>query len=212
MAVTSAFTVFILALIFVLILILKYLLDNRRFYFLINKIPWSDFKYNFNEIYKLYRGDSKYMFELAFNAMKDKHIETTKAFFGYYWTVIVPKPDDLKIIMNSKDCLDKAPFQKLAIINQGSLFGELDAWQRHHKIIEPFFGTLAVKNFIPIFNEKSKILVKNLERKLNKEEFDVFRDVAALTLEMILNAMELDVDLLNMEESERDVPTKCLEM
>lgn len=70
--------------------------------------------------------------------------------------------------------------------------------------MSPYFGTFAVKSFQPTFDEKSKKFVKSLAKKTEKEEFNIFLDLALVTLEMILKTFGLDIDIVNMDEVERD--------
>lgn len=194
-----------------LILLLNYLWSKRKFINLAYQLPFSDHKYNLQALKDIINADGKKLFEMAYDSIKN--VETiSKTFHGPLLLVVLEDPDDVKLVMTSKDCLDKSSIMKFANINQGSLFGTLEAWQRHRKIMDPYFGALSMKNFMPLFNEKSLILTRNLSKYLGKKEFDIFHDMTALTLETVLNAMELDIDIQNMDEEERDIPIKCLEM
>lgn len=200
------------ALIFIsLLLIAKYLWTNRKFLYFAYKTPFSDHKYDLKSLYDIVNADTKMLFEMAYGSCKNLD-SISKTLHGTCCLIILQKPEDIKVVMNSKDCLDKSSIMKFANLNQGSLFGSLEAWQRHHKILEPYFGVVGIKNLIPIFNKKSLILTRNLEKNVDKKEFDIFHDLTALTLETILSAMDLDIDLQNMEEGERDIPIKCLEL
>lgn len=193
------------------LLLANYLWMKRRFIYLAYKIPFSDHKYDLQALHDIINADGKKLFEMAYGACK--HIETiSKTFHGALLLVVIQNPEDVKFVMTSKECLDKSSIMKFANLNQGSLFGTLEAWHRHRKIMDPYFGALSMKNFMPLFNEKSLILTRNLARYLGKKEFDIFHDMTALTLEVVVNAMELDIDIQNMEEGERDIPIKCLEM
>lgn len=193
------------------ILLANYLWSKRKYIYLAYKLPFNDQKYDLQALKDIINADGKSLFDFAYNSIKN--VETiSKTFHGPLLLVVLADPDDVKVVMTSKDCLDKSSIMKFANINQGSLFGTLEAWQRHRKIMEPYFGLLSMKNFIPLFNEKSLIQTRNLSKNLGKKEFDIFHDMTALTLETVLNAMELDIDIQNMEEEERDIPIKCLEL
>lgn len=160
---------------------------------------------------EIINADGKGIFDLAWNGCKN--LETiSKTCHGPTILMVLNSPDDVKTVMTSKHCLDKSVIMKFANLDQGSLFGSLDAWHRHRPVMNPYFGGVNMKNFIPLFNEKSLILTRNLSKNVGKKEFDIFHDMTALTLETILNAMEYDIDLQNMEEGERDIPIKCLEL
>lgn len=193
------------------VLFVNYLWIKRRFIYLAYKIPFSDHKYDLQALRDIINADGKKLFEMAYGSCKDKET-ISKTFHGALLLVVIQNPDDVKFVMNSKECLDKSSIMKFANLKQGSLFGTLEAWHRHRKIMDPYFGALAMKNFMPMFNEKSLVLTGILRKYLGKKEFDIFHEMTALTLEVVVNAMELNVDIQNMEEGERDIPIKCLEL
>lgn len=201
-----------ISLVFVsLAFLIKYFWDNRRFYFLLYKIPWCNFKCTLREFINYYYGDSKYFYSFEKNFLTCN--ETIAKFFGgSCWIVILQKLEDVKIVLNSKNCLDKGSIQKLFDLDMGSVFGSLDAWQRHHKLIKIFFNAKSVKKLAPIFEEKSLTLVEVIRKKVGDGAFDIFDDMAVLTLEMILNVMEFEVDLQNSNEGEKKTLIQTLKM
>jgi cytochrome P450 len=94
---------------------------------------------------------------------------------------------------------------------EGSLFGPIDIWHRHRKILDPFFGAQKLKVLLPLFDEKSKKLTEMMKKHVNQGEIDIFFNMAALTLETVLSAMEFEVDLQNMDQKVRDSTIKNLE-
>lgn len=194
-----------------LIFIVKYLWTNRKFIYFAIKTPFSNHKYNLQSLYNIATADSKMLFDMAYGSTLNID-SISKTLHGTCVLFILQKPEDVKVVMNSKDCLDKSMIMKFANLKQGSLFGSLEAWQRHHKILEPYFGVVGMRSLVPTFNKKSLILTRNLAKNVGKKEFDIFHDLTALTLETVLSAMDLDIDLQNMEEGERDIPIKCLEL
>lgn len=133
-----------------------------------------------------------------------------KIWFGPHFFVIVASPEYAKVVMNK--CLDKAWMVDFLKMEKSILFGSGQLWQTHRKIMSPFFGINTVKNLIPMFEENANVLLDNLEKMRDLGEFDVFNFMAALTLETVLKAMELDIDLQNQEPAVRDVAIENLEM
>lgn len=193
-----------------LAVVLKYFWDHRRFYFLLYKIPSGELKYYLKDVFKLYYyGGVKFLMQFGSEYFKNK--KTVKFFFGSCWVAMPQTPEDINTVMYSKDCLDKGPIQKVMNADQGLIFGHLNAWHRHRKLLEPFFNNLGFKNFIPKMNQKSLNLTRFMEKRVNQKEFNVYHDIAALTLEMILHVMDFDIDLLNMQENERNTITNSLQ-
>lgn len=200
------------ALIFiVLALVAKYLWTNRKFILFAYKVPLSDYKYGLQPFYDIINADTKMLFDMAYDSCKNLD-GMSKTIHGTCWLFIMQKPEDIKAVMNSKNSLDKSSIMKFANLNQGSLFGTLEAWQRHHKIMEPYFGVVGIKSMLPFFNEKSLIFTRNIANHIGGKEFDIFHYLTALTLETVLSTMDYDIDLLNMDEGERDIPIRCLEL
>ncbi|CAG9806630.1 unnamed protein product [Chironomus riparius] len=199
-----------IAVFLVVFLAAKYFWRKRRFFYLASKIPRSNFDFSWKGIYEFLTADSKKIFEQIYGSVKGMD-GIAKTWLGPVLFVIANDPEDVKIIWNSKECYDKPYFVKFPGIYEGSLFGSIHAWQTHRKILDPYFGNQKLKNFLPIFDEKSKVLTRKVGEMLGKGEFDVFHYMTALTLETILNAMELNVDIQNLEVKVRDLTIKGLE-
>ncbi len=199
------------ALIFIaLIFLIKYLWTKRNIIKIVYKIPFNDFKYDLKTLYEYATADGKTIYKFAFEAIKNTNNLRT-SFLGTTRLLVPQTPDDIKAVLTSKNCLEKSIFSKFINLEEGSLFGSVEAWHRHRKILDPYFGIVGVKNLISMFNDKSLTLTRNLGKYLNKNDFDIFHDLSALTLESVLYVMEHDIDLQNMEEEERDIPIKALE-
>lgn len=196
--------------IFFLALIVKIFWMNKNYFYFIYKIPSINYKPIVKSFFDILNEDTRTFFKITYEMCKSVN-SIAKVFCGFKCVIILTKPEYVNIVMNSKKCLEKSLIMRLANIDGGSLFGTIDAWNRHHKIIKPFFSANFVKNYVSIFNEKSLILAKNLAKKIDEKEFNIFYNVAALTLDSILSTMAFDVDLQNMKESKRDAPIKSLE-
>ena len=180
----------------IVIFVVKHFWDNRRFYYLAHKIPQSSFDYSLKGLNQILTADGKKLFHIAHEAFNGNEV-CTKAWIGRSLFVGVVKPEDVKKVLNSKDCLDKPFVIKFANILKGSLFGDLKYWHSHRKLLNPYFGAKNLLNIIPIFNEKVKILMGNFKKLEGKGDFNVFYSMTALTLETILKVMDYDVDIQN---------------
>jgi cytochrome P450 len=193
----------------IVIFVAKYFWDNRRFYYLAHKIPLSSFDYSLKGLYNILTADGKKLFHIAHEAFNGNEV-CTKAWIGPCLFVGVVKPEDVKKVMNSKECLDKPFVIKFAGL-KGSLFGDLNYWYPHRKILNPYFGAKHLLNIIPIFNEKVAILMDNLKKLDGKGDFNVFYTMTALTLETILKVMDYDVDIQNQKSEIKNAFIENLE-
>ena len=60
-----------------------------------------------------------------------------------------------------------------------------DLWKVHRKLLNPSFNNRILQSFIPIFNQKSDLLINNFSKHVKKGEFDVYPYFSQLTLDMI---------------------------
>lgn len=180
----------------VVLLIARYVWQNWRFFYLASKIPKSYFDFSLNGIYNFLTADSKKLFEMSYESFKDAE-GTVKTWLGPILMVILSNPEDVKIVMKAKECINKPRFVKFFGAPESILFGDYKSWHSHRKILNPYFNVQGVKAFVPIFNEKVKILMERVKEMEGKEEFNVFYYLIALSLETIMKVMEYDKDLIN---------------
>lgn len=58
-------------------------------------------------------------------------------------------------------------------------------WKPIRKIMNTTFNSKILQSFVPIFNDKTKILLENLEKEVGECSFDVFKYTSNLTLDTI---------------------------
>lgn len=170
----------------------------------------STFDFSLRGLRDLVTADTVKMHRLVTENFNNKS-DLTKTWLGPILFVITKNPEDVKTVFNAKGCYDKPYFIKFTQLQKGSLFGNIEYWRSHRKIMNPYFGVNGLKSVVPIFNEKTKIMMKNAGKYEGKGEFDVFHIMTALTLETILNVMDFKVDIQHQEEKSRDAFIKNLE-
>ena len=186
------------------VFVAKYFWDHWKFYYLAHKIPFSSFDYSIKGLYRALKADNKTIFIMIRESFANNKV-CTKTWVGTFLFVSITKSEDLKIVLNSKDCLDRPRFLKFLNMPKSSFFGNVEYWHSHRKILNPYFSASSLQNVIPIFNNKVKILMTNLKKMEGKGEFDVLYSMTALTLETLFKVMEYDVDIQNQKSEFRDV-------
>lgn len=58
-------------------------------------------------------------------------------------------------------------------------------WKPIRKLLNPTFNLKILQSFVPIFNEKTNIMVKNLDKEAGNGTFDVSKYIFACTLDMV---------------------------
>lgn len=182
--------------------IISLLLKWRKFLVMASKIPNVKGTISLVGIVPQILGkDLQGLFEVIQRCEKKVDDQLEKIWFGPEILIVIKTPERMQKVYNAKECLDKPRFLKHFGIQQASLFGTLDAWRRHRKILNPAFSMQILKTFVPVFDKKSRKLVKSFEPMLEQKEFDIFPQMSAFFLETILNAaLGLDKDILNDEK------------
>jgi len=70
----------------------------------------------------------------------------------------------------------------------------VDKWRKHRRIITPVFNANLLEQFFPVFNEKNKILIRNLKKELGKTQpFNLWDYIAPTALDIICRKYSCDV-------------------
>jgi cytochrome P450 family 4 len=135
------------------------------------------------------------VFKLAINICAG-YRAPAKMWLGPELVVFVDDPECLQVVLNSQKCLDKSPFYDVLILTQGLVISGGKMWKHHRQILNPAFSIGVLQSLVPLFDEKSRIFVKNLKNEVDKKEFDVYHYTSACSLETLLKGtMDLDRDI-----------------
>ncbi|VVC39049.1 Cytochrome P450, partial [Cinara cedri] len=128
-------------------------------------------------------------YEKALNYGSSYKYGSFKLWAGNKFIVFISKPEDLQIILNSSKNLKKGFFCNMAtkLLGEGLLTAPVDKWKIHRRLINPLFKYENIKEmFFPVFQEKSKLLIQNLQKEMGKTQpFDIL-DYAS---DIILNTV-----------------------
>nr|UMO80440.1 cytochrome P450 CYP380C40 [Myzus persicae] len=117
---------------------------------------------------------------------------------GQYFAVAITKPEDVQIVLNSSKALQKGRMYEFFknFAGEGLFTAPVDKWRKHRRMITPAFNSKLMEQFFPVFNEKNKILIRNVTKELNKTQtFDLWEYIAPAALDTICqNAMGYNID------------------
>jgi cytochrome P450 len=99
--------------------------------------------------------------------------------------VIIDSPEDMKVILNSEFCLEKALFYDFVNAGKALIVAKKEAWKVLSKVLLRAFNKNLLESSVQVINQESKKLVRKLSEKVDGEEFDVLESVAEGVLEMI---------------------------
>lgn len=111
----------------------------------------------------------------------------------WYWiskvVVVLDTPDDIKIVLNSENCIDKAPYYKYLNLGKGLFVSQQDLWKKNRKILSRAIHSKMLETSIPIISEKSRKLVNIFNEKVEGEEFDIMDNVIDSILETMFETI-----------------------
>jgi cytochrome P450 len=156
----------------------------------------------------MFKLDPSHYFNVIYKNLKEDENNFVKFWHGPKLIIFIKYPTHAIKVFN--ECLNKGALYDFVDLKGSIVFGSGKVWKTQRAALNRHFSTLAIRKLFSMFDEKSEILVKNLEKNCDAGEFDVFYPIAGLTLESILTAMGSDVDLQNAKEEERDKPVLSL--
>lgn len=117
---------------------------------------------------------------------------TFATWFGPNLIIGVADPYDMQTILNADECLDK-PYLYRHLRNETGLFtSRKDEWKKHRRVLNPTFNRKVLKGFLPTFDKKARTLVKQLERYIGGESFDIYRPLFKALVDVIMTT-QLDM-------------------
>lgn len=109
-----------------------------------------------------------------------------RAWFGPSLIVGIDDPEDMRVVLNSDQCLDKPYFYSFMRNETGLLTSTKEVWKFHRRALNPTLNTKMVISFVPVFNQKAKVMVDRLESSLGKS-LDIYRPLFKCLSDTILN-------------------------
>lgn len=182
---------------FMLIVIIYaiFLYNQRRLYELARKIPGLNGVPILGSLYSfLVEHYSEYLEVLL--KLNNSSEKIWRIWVGPKVGLFINSPASLQIVLNSPHCMKKPSFfYDTYYVNHGIVLANGDQWKHHRKTLSPAFSMNVIQKLLPIFDDKSQISVKVLEKQLNKGEFNIYDTAAACSLESLLRGtMNYDVD------------------
>ncbi|KAL1394468.1 hypothetical protein pipiens_011932 [Culex pipiens pipiens] len=165
--------------------LLQSLWRNRRFLLAASRIPGPPgFPPLIGGIYQFY-GKTDVELATALLDISQRYTSPVKFWLGPLLMVVVDRPEDLKIVLNSQHCLDKVDPYRFFRVDRGLFAAPKELWKRHRKVLMPAFGPKVVDGFLPTFAKTSRSLCRELERFLPAGEVNIQYQVEKCALKSI---------------------------
>lgn len=110
----------------------------------------------------------------------------TVFWFGPTLAFLISKPEDIKAVYMSPNCLAK-PYVYDFFGGLNALFtSKPEMWKKDRRVINGTFNKRILQSFVPIFNENVEWMVEQMRERLGGGVFDVGEPVASCTLSMVV--------------------------
>jgi cytochrome P450 family 313 len=186
----------------------------RKFYKLAAKIPYIEGHHFFYSGLLMVIGKTpEEFFEALFIKLEHKiKSSLVKTWLGPELIVFTTNPEQVKTILNCNECLDKPPFLKIKSIKKGTIFGEIEYWHTHRKILNPAFSMKILRSYLPIFHEKAHKFVENLQTKCNGKEFNAFYQTSSFFLETAFRTLMIhDIEIIGRDDDKKQEIVETLD-
>jgi cytochrome P450 len=178
----------------IFVLLISFIRSKVRLVKLASKIPGHNGIPFIGVITEFFGVDNEKIFETMQKYTKWPD-SIAKIWLGPELIIVVNSPECIQTIFNSVDCLERPNFYDFIDLKKGLLFGRVDVWKSHRKILNRAFTVQKLKSFVPDFNKKLNIFVRNLE-SCTGVDIDIFSLVSSCFLETFLKTtMEYDSDI-----------------
>lgn len=118
--------------------------------------------------------------------MCDEHSTPTIFWFGPTLTFLITKPEDMKAVYTSPNCLQKPYVYNFFGGELGIFTSPAHIWKKDRRAINQTFNNRILQSFVPVFNANVDILVDTLRPHVaDGQPFDVGDNIAACTLDMV---------------------------
>ncbi|XP_051174382.1 cytochrome P450 4C1-like isoform X2 [Leptopilina boulardi] len=137
-----------------------------------------------------------------------------RLWLGPMLCVIISKPRDLEIILNSQQAIEKGFSYKFLkpFIGEGLISGSGPIWKSHRKIVAPILTQKILDKFLIIFDRHSRNLMRELKSLSNGREIDILGPIELCTANIVCETVLGCDDTESMLDSTKEFLHHSAEM
>lgn len=172
------------ALIFIALVLFVIRWTTKSFFELIDKIPGYGLLDIFKVSRKLYAGGAENFYQSLLEV--GKPFETAfKIMLGPIVIVTLRDAEDVKIVLNHKDCFEKHMMYE-RFFDNGLVVSGGKKQKLRKKMASPMFHAATLKKYLPIMNERMRNFMRRFEQKSHESEFNILHTNFDFTLDVLL--------------------------
>lgn len=104
--------------------------------------------------------------------------------FGPVLVVGIHEPEDIQVVLTDENCLNKPYFYKFLNCVTSIIATKREIWRPHRRALNTTFNVKMLQSYIPLLNEKSRILNRVVEKYVNKD-VDLYHIIFVSMIDMI---------------------------
>jgi len=177
---------FLVILICLICLLLKFIWDQRECYALARKLEGPP-AFPIIGCMLSFLGNVGDNFQKILKIAK-QYASPVRVWVGPKLYLYIDRPEQVQAILNSPNCLEKEKVYKFLTIlgGDGLITSDGAKWRYHRKLMNPSFGIQRLIGFMETFNDASKILSDRLENyAIKKKSVDIFNYLSDCTLDIV---------------------------
>nr|QTC11262.1 cytochrome P450 380C41 [Phenacoccus solenopsis] len=159
------------------------------FFSIIKALQWFKFRKNFDKgNFGLFFGSTEDVMRRVIEKLESCNPTPYNFWLGFLRYVIVDKPEDLQVVLNSSSTLGKSDMYKFFTntVGEGLFSAPVEKWRKHRRIITPAFNMRLLESFFEIFNRKNRVLIEKLKKEQGTEKhFDLWKYISSTALDII---------------------------
>ncbi|XP_055304013.1 probable cytochrome P450 313a4 [Sitodiplosis mosellana] len=141
--------------------------------------------------------------DIVLKIIKEAKSTPVHAWFGPILAIGICEPEDVQIILSSDGCLNRPYFYDHFHYKLSIIATDKEIWKPHRCALNSAFNMKALQSYIPHLNDKSRILLKQMEPFL-EERGDLYRTIFICMMDMIARTTmgsELNLQIKERGES-----------
>lgn len=121
----------------------------------------------------------------------NEHKTPICGFLGTQFMMLVDRPEDLQTVLAAKGCVEKGRMYRFFNRGAGLFTAPFHIWKSQRKQLSNSFNLNIIQSFLPIFNSKADLLVRNVGREIGKGDFNLTKCTSPCTLDIICGEFEI---------------------